>query len=349
MSNLPYPFTTALKIMKPSKIDPKKKSHRDRIKSIMRDPNFIWEEKLDGINLMSIGGRMFSNVNAKGTAFPAEKTAQMAHVANALQEAFPLLILDGEAFVYGKKCNEIVSMINSDPDVSIKKQKERGFVDYWVYDILRDIDGTWLTSLPQRKRRERMEQIFMENFDDEDEFKHLILNPSYEVAGCDVQAKLDEILDSGREGIVLKDKRCAYFPGQRPQWNQVKLKASMEDDVIITGFAPATRLYTGKNISTWNFWEGDDPVTENYAKGLIGSIEISKYNGTVLIPFGTVTGLTDLLRSNMTEFPEAYIGRVIKIKAMEPALSGVGYRHANFVDFHDDKNAIECQVTDIPG
>jgi ATP-dependent DNA ligase len=341
---LVYPFTTVLDIMKPSKIDKRNPAQVKQLKDCMHSPDYMWEEKLDGISILAIGGRLFSNKVSKKTGWPGEKTLHMPQVSQPLMKVSPYLVLDGEAYVPGYKSNDVTSITNSDIPVALSKQAERGNLQYHVYDILRDTDGTWINNWPFEKRRKKLEELFATLITG-NEFSHIVLNPIHETAE-DPEAALDEILSRGLEGIVLKHKQGTYQPGRRPMWVQVKMKASMEDDVVITGFEPATRKYTGKNLATWPYWENDEPVTSNYALGLIGSIRVGKYNTEgKLVDIGKVTGINETLRKDFTEHPDKYIGEVIKIKAMETTEDGK-YRHANFLEFHPDKNPTECKLVE---
>jgi ATP-dependent DNA ligase len=290
---------------------------------------------------MSIGGRLFTNKISEKTGWPSEKTLHMPQISIPLQKISNLLILDGEAYRPGWKSNQVTSITNSDITLALAKQAERGNLQYHVYDMLRDVDGTWMVTWPFEKRRARMEELFQQHGTD---FVDIILNDVHEVVEEDPYEAFDDIIAKGLEGIVLKKKSGQYVPGSRPMWNQIKLKAAFEDDVVITGFYPATRKYTGKNLETWPYWEDGEPVTSNYAKGLIGSILIGKYdsNGT-LVDVGRVTGISDTLRSDFTTNPKDYIGRVIVIKGMEKTEEGK-YRHANFLRFHPDKNPNECKL-----
>lgn len=357
----PYPFTTVLDIMKPCKADKNKKSHVVKLEEAMTSDLYAFEEKIDGIGGVCIGGRMFSIKVSKVTGAPSEKTDHMPHLTSPLQEVMGDMIFHGEIYYPGKKSNHITSITGCDPAEGFARQVggflhteddcallpeyamnrraetiQPGYLRYIVYDILRDIDGTWLVTMPYRKRRQLLEQRI-------GELAHVEHLDLVEVHYDNFQERLDDILMHGREGAVLKHLDKQYFPGKRPMWNQIKLKQEMTDDVIITGFAPPTRDYTGKNKDTWKYWEGVDPVTENYYRGLIGSITIGKYDGEKLVDLGTVTGLTDTLRRDMTDNQEKYIGTVIKIQAMEKSEYGV-YRHANFVGWHPDKNAHECRL-----
>jgi ATP-dependent DNA ligase len=333
-----YPFTSVLALMKPAKINKENKAQVKKLEQCMHSDAYCWEEKLDGINGMAIGGRVFSNVINKETGWPTEKTNAIPHITRFLKQ-WPKLVLNGEVYEVGKKCNYITSIINSGVEEALRKQKERGWLHYHMYDILRDIDGTWVVNLPYEERRALLVKRYNELLSSNE---YLVLNPSHDCVLEDPQEALDRILAAGYEGIVLKRKDGLYSPGKRPMWTQMKLKASMDDDVVIMAFNPATKKYTGKNLESWQYWEGEIPVTENYYKGLIGSIKIGKYDKEGhLVEVGNVTGLTDALRLEMTERPEDFLGRVIIIKAMEKTSDGL-YRHANYMGMHPDKNSFEC-------
>lgn len=338
-----YPLDTILQVMKPCKLKPDNVKHQAKLKQCLVSKDYCWEEKLDGINGMYIGGRSFTNVISKVTGLPTEKTEHTPIISEALSK-WPLLILNGEYYIPGKKCNFVASMINNGtPEVSIAKQQKNGWVPYHIYDLLRDVDGTWMLDCPYEERRARLEQIYKELLEPACDL--LVLNDSYDCATTKAEENFNAIIARGYEGIVLKRKDGLYQPGKRPMWNQIKMKASEDDDVVIMGFQPATRKYTGKNLESWPYWEGDIPVTAHWAKGLIGTIDIGKYSNGTLVKVGTVTGITEVIRERMTRVPEEFIGKVMVIKAMEVTENGA-YRHANYLRMHADKRPEECIIED---
>lgn len=341
---LVYPFTSVLDIMKPSKIDSRKKSHQQKLTEIVKSPEYLWEEKLDGISIMSIGGRLYGNGTSIKNGWPIEKTDRMPYVVADLLKAGTKAVFDGEGYVVGKKSNDIASLLNCNVEDSLSKQTSKGWVEYHVYDMLRDVDGTWMINQPFEARRKRLEEVFQDFFKNS---SSVILNEIHTTEE-DVLTAFEAIVAKGLEGSVLKSKKGLYVPGKRPQWNQVKLKASLEDDVVIMDFNEATKKYSGKDFNNWPYWEEGEPVSEHYFKKLIGSIKVGKYSQGELIEVGNVTGIDDALRVQMTNFPGNFIGRVITIKAMEKT-SDSKYRHANFKHFHADKRAEECVIEDIEG
>jgi len=336
-----YPLHQTLEVMKPSKIDLNKQSHLTKWNEIMKDnSDYIAEEKIDGNHYLSIQGRFFST-HIGDTGIPIEKTAQLIHLNEALNNIPNLgyTILDGEIFYPGWKSNNVTSITGSSPEEAIaKQQRDNKWLYYAVFDILRLPDGRWLLNQPWYVRRKILE-----------DFQHalstacprIIVNP---FVVNNKQQFLDKILEQGREGIVLKNIKGIYICGKKPQWNWIKYKTEIEDDVIIIGFDPPTREYTGKNLENWPYWENGEPVSKYYAQNLIGAIVMGKYNKKgELIRVGTCSGMTEDERRMFTQNPQVFIGKVAHICAMEITQSGA-YRHPSFVRIHPDKNPYECII-----
>jgi len=321
--------------MKPSKINKDNATHVAKFDAAMADGSPYWlEEKIDGCHYLNIRGRFFSTHISEETGSPVEKTEHFPHIIKAL-EAFKgsQLILDGEINYPGMKSNDVTKITGCGVEEALRRQAGKP-IHYRIFDILRAPDGTWLINEPLWKRKEILMSL-AEFIETEDFIK---INPWWLV---DKQQMLDLWLAQGKEGGVLKHKDGKYVCGQRPMWNQLKCKQELDDDVIIIGFEPPERITDSKNLDTWQYWENGDPVTKNYHRGWIGSIQIGKYRKGELVPVGKVTGIDESLRAQFSTTPELFLNRVIKIKAMEMTKDGA-YRHANFVEFHPDKNAKEC-------
>jgi len=338
-SNIVYPFKQVFEVMKPNKIKEDNPNQRKKLEECMNSSEYAIEEKIDGHHYTCIGSRFFSTHISEKTGFPVEKTDNFPHISEIIHYGgFGQLILDGEINYPGKKAQDISSVSNSAPDKAISIQEKQGWINYTVYDILRAPNGEWLINKPWRERREYLEAIGTKL---NTMSKHLIVNP---VTYNNKQEFVDRIMEEGGEGGVLKFLNGLYIPGKRPMWNQMKIKQEMEDDVVITGYLDPKRIYDGKNVETWKFWEGEVPVTSHWYHKLIGSIRIGKYRNGELVELGSVTGMTEAERREFTTNGDKYIGTVIKIRGMEKTNDGA-YRHFNFVEIHGDKNARECILT----
>lgn len=338
MSESAYPFNTPLEIMKPAKIKRDNEGHKQKLLACMLSPEYAVEEKLDGHHYTAIGTRFFSPHISEATGAPIEKTANFPHLSEGLDFLnVGGLILDGEIYYPGKKSQHVSCVSNSDPCNALATQERQGFIYYGVYDVLRTIEGKWLFETPFRQRREYLEGIGRKLTE---ACPHFVVNP---IAYGNKVGFIDEILSRGGEGAVLKHLEGLWLPGKRPMWNQMKVKQELEDDVVVMGYLPATRLYTGKNCDSWPFWENNEPVTSHWYHKLVGSLIIGKYRDTELVNVGSVTGMTEAERKEFTDNGDLYIGKVIKIRGMEKTPDG-NYRHFNFVEIHGDKNPLECQL-----
>ena len=153
--------------------------------------------------------------------------------------------------------------------------------------------------------------------------------------------KMGEIFAAGGEGCVCYKKDSIYIPGKRGPhaWDTLKVKQeiSSEIDAFITGIVPGERIYTGKDIATWQLWEnqrtgekitgsyfGDYqtggayiPVTKNYFYGWPGAIQVSVYdNNHNEVPLCKVSGLTEDFKTSLRDDPERWIGCPVSISGM---------------------------------
>lgn len=173
--------------------------------------------------------------------------------------------------------------------------------------------------------------------------------------------KLQEILNSGGEGIVLTERTAPYEPGKRPSKTTLKIKQELLDtiDCFFTGKTTApTRLYSGKEIMEWTYWENtrtgekiegklyDDyfdgaplePVTKPYFYGWAGSLEIGVKKGNEIVSIGYLSGLTDEIKANS----QAYAFQPIEVSAMSFDMESLRLRHGKFLSFREDLTLSDC-------
>ena len=361
-----YPLDFFLAPMKPSK-PPKTMSGTKRLDEMFNSGHVVAEEKVDGCRYFSIGGRIFSPRISDVDGIPVEKTEQVRHISEVLKLFGGKLILDGEICYPGKKSQDVIMITGSAPDVAYAKQKDIGWLHYAVFDVLRDVNGQWLTERPWYERRAYLEELKETKLltDITSKYAHFVhLVP---VVVDDKRAYLEELLGKGKEGVVLKNVKASYQIGKRPAWQWVKCKVENEDDVVIMGFEPPERIYTGKHPESWPYWAKGEtiieghcpgpewvPVTKYYARGWVGSIIFGKYssNGSNssnssdgnLVRLGTCAGMDEVTRAKFSRCPERYIGKVMKVKLME-LTRDFAYRHCRFDGLHSDKNPSECVLT----
>ena len=190
-------------------------------------------------------------------------------------------------------------------------------------------------------------------------------------SGKELWEKLQAYLYSGKEGIVITHKDCPVYFKRTPARKTLKIKKEITENVdcFFTGrVAAPTRLYTGKEIQTWKYWqnirtgqmmEGQlykdyqngapiEPVTKSFFYGWAGSLEIGMLNKeNKIIPIGFLSGLSEEIRSNF----QNYKGKVIEVTCMEIMKnqdgSQGGLRHAKLIRFRPDKAIEECKYEEL--
>lgn len=153
--------------------------------------------------------------------------------------------------------------------------------------------------------------------------------------------KMAEIFVAGGEGAVCYRKDSLYVPGKRGPhaWDTVKVKQeiSSEIDAFITGIVPGEKMYTGKDLGTWQLWENQRtrekvvgsyfgeyqhggtyiPVTKNYFNNWPAAIQVSVLDrkGNE-IPLCKVSGITEEFKTSLRDDPNRWIGCPVTIGGM---------------------------------
>lgn len=329
-------FVSRLGVMKPATINENNKNHIKKIEDILKSSDYAAEEKIDGCHYLVIGFRFFSTEGV-------EKTHNYPHLRDffkSLQMAN--IILDGEINYPGKTSQFCTRVTGAGSDVAVSFQNDYAPIHYTMWDMLRTPRGTWLLNEPYWKRRKLLEE-FYDRFIKGTSLQQYVHLTDYRVK--DKKEYFDELIMSGREGIVLKRLDSAYIMGKKPMWQWMKLKQEDEADLFITGFDEPTVKYSGNNIENWQYWREVNgvliPVTKYYYLGWIGAIELSAYVNNEVRTICTCSGIDESLREELSKNRNNYIGRVVKISFMEKTEAGIP-RHPRFKQFHESKLPREC-------
>lgn len=329
-------FTKRIQVMKPAHINEDNGNHLRRMDQILLASDYAAEEKIDGCHYLCYGGRFMSTDNV-------EKTDNYPHLWEFFAKLYlPNLILDGEINYPGKTSQFCTRVTGSSPDVAKAFQNEYGPIHYTMWDILRTPKGTWLINTPYSERRAILEQ-FYNKFVKGSSMEQYIHLTDMQIK--DKKAFFEDIIASGREGIVLKKLDSLYVMGKKPMWQWMKLKQKDTADLIITGFKDPTVEYNGKNIESWAYWKevrGElRPVTKDYYNDWIGALELGAYVNGQLTFVCTCSGLDEGLKATISKNRNLFIGKVVKISYMEKTEAGYP-RHPRFEMFHESKTATEC-------
>ena len=332
-------FVGKISVMKPATVDDDNEKHMVKLQQLLMSPEYAAEEKIDGCHYLTFGCRFFSTEGV-------EKTDNYPHLRDFfLHMQFPNIILDGEVNYPGKTSQFCTRVTGSGSDVAIANQNKYGPIHYTLWDILRTPKGTWLLDQPYKKRREILEHFYNSYIKGSSLAQYIHLVDRRESGKKEFY---EEIIASGREGVVLKRLDSFYIMGKKPMWQWVKLKQKDTADLFISGFEDPKIEYTGKNFQDWPYWRDVKgeliPVTKYYYNNWIGALELSAIVDGTPTKICTCSGINEDLRAEISKNPSDYLNRVVKISYMEATEAGYP-RHPRFEGFHESKLAHECDWT----
>lgn len=342
---------------------------------------YFAQEKIDGAWYQftkGINGEkyLFGRTISRVTGVMTEKGANVPHILSALDCLPNGTALIGEIYYPGGTAKDTVTITGCLPAEAIKRQEgSKGKIHYYVHDII-FYDGINLMGTGAWDRYRILKAIW-EKWELQ-KYDYLRLATSIEQG---IEDEVSRILNSGGEGMVLKKRDAIYYPGKRPAWTAIKFKQMDDIDLVCTRTIPATRIYTGKEIETWPYWEktetikeqypfgdplitqrhiittaqnhcgeeGWEPVTKPYALHWHTAIGIGAFddNGN-LIELGTVSsGLTDEDKQAMGVNPDDFVGKVVSLHCMSIDKKERTLRHPVFKFWRDDKNAIDCKISEV--
>lgn len=338
MTDVIAQFAPSVGIMKPASIKPGDEKAERKLDSLIDSDEYVAEEKIDGAHYKMIGNRFFSIDNV-------EKTDNFPHLRDFFARlGMPNLILDGEIHYPGKTSQYATHVTGAIPSSAKLFQENNGYIHYTLFDLLRTPKAKWTINNTYAERRKLL-VYFYETFikgTDMEQYIHVV--PMRET---NKREYIEQLLAEGKEGAVLKKKDSLYIMGKKPMWQWMKIKQQDDADLVIMGFEPPKKEYTGKNLSTWPYWEEDPvtgemlPVTKFYHMGWIGAVVLGAYVNGVLTQICTASGLSESVRADMTDNPDKYIGKVARISFMEKTADGYP-RHPVFKNMHEGKLASEC-------
>ncbi|MGE6227575.1 hypothetical protein [Paenibacillus chitinolyticus] len=344
---------------------PKNKTHmKDEIASsleyfgqIKKDGYWYQFEKDEDGNCF-----LFSRVPSVETGHLSEKSANVPHIIEFLDSKLPKgTVVVGEIYYPGKTSKDVTKIMNCLPDKAIERQHgEHGLIHYYIHDIVM-YQGQNVMGRDNWSRYCLLEWLVAE--------KNLIEPDFMEFASAivdNLNYEIDNALESGEEGMILKKKTGQYHPDKKPAWNWIKFKIEDDHDVICMGYEPPKVEYKGDEIGTWKYWADCEyetlhsfnglseangyaertnsvitPVSKPFFKGWVGALRIGVMRDGELVGIGTVSsGLTDEICEDIKKNPDIYIGHPIAVKCM--MVGDDALRHPVFIRWRDDMPAADC-------
>ena len=346
------------------------KGSDSQLKAADQSGEYFAQIKKDGSLYMFIKGvngenYLFGRTVSKKTGLLTEKSANIPHIIEAFHDIPNGTVLLGEIYYPGKTSKDVTSIMGCLPQKAYNRQFKEGYgpIQYYLYDCL-VYNNISLLNQDNWTRYQVLQAIWRKNI-----YQNSVIPFPIELAKVYEENLYEEVgkaLAAGEEGMVFKKKTGLYEPGKRPT---TMLKAKQVDyiDAVIIGFKDPTPQYTGKEITTWEYWVGTDdhearlpigchygnlcaiPVTKHYYYGWKNAIEIGAYDEKGNIhSIGTIaSGLTDSIRQGMAEHPEKYLHKVVEIQCMMKDNKEKTLRHGFFLRIRDDKDETECKISDI--
>lgn len=309
---------------------PARAVHNDKAIEKIADENAYAEEKLDGerlvIHFMNNGekiNRATTRRQSVKTGLLNEKTNNVPHLRSMWLEELAGTVIDGEVMpsTWGKEqgtLGALQSIMNSTYENAIEKQRQYGFVQYKMFDVIK-FKGEWIGHLPLAARlgyRTAVLEMINKAFPGQP-----FIDVPRSVHGKELfKLTFDEIVANGGEGLVVKDLSKGY--GDTNAW--LKMKKEETFDVFITGYEMSK---TG----------------EKYA-GLIGTLFVSVFDDKGnQVEVGKVIPGNDEERKRFTEDFESICGKVLEIKAQEATRNG-RFRHGRILRWREDKDPKQCML-----
>lgn len=379
--------------------------NEEQLQEMLTSTDYLAEEKYDGVRAdLHFGDkiRCFSRRISKKTGWYAENTDNVPHIRDLnYPEELKGTVLDGEFRVLSGDFKDISSLMNCNFDEAILRQKENGLkATFIAFDILY-YKGISVMKMPLHRRKDLLADvirrlpsecdIIQSSFTDDKMHIYITkdviqgLSASYPTLLKELselkpkpnetpfwmlaskQAWYEYILVKGGEGLMLKHKEGKYHMKRCREYT--KYKKFLTRDVVISGFIEPTRVYEGKAPETWEYWEGDTPVTKYYAKGWIGTVKYSvlitqeeleelkkknpkeKYDcyyfeGNLYLEIGDCGGMDEQMREYMSNNKPYLIGKVIEVGCNEVIKKTGKLRHPRFLRIRDDKVNTMCTFKD---
>lgn len=348
-----------------------KEKKESEIRTRIAGDDYIASLKKDGHYNKTVisNGRiaMQSRTISKVTGEFSDKSLHLPYLVSTLKTIPQETILIGELYQHGKTSSDMTSILQCLPEKSIQRQEgEYGRVYYYIHDCW-VFNGENLMDKPYSIRIQYVQKIY-DNY--------LKSNKYFEIANyAKTPKEITDLLSFAREnneeGIVLVKKDATVSPGKRVAWKTIKVKKELEKEVdcFLTGnYKTPTRLYTGKELENWIYWEDlknnklisgkmfedyvngktIEPVTKPYYFGWAGSLELGILQNGEVQEFGYISGINDEIKQEIVENPDKYKMRPCKVTAME-FTEDKKLRHPRFVEFRDDLNIEDCTWEKIFG
>ena len=279
-------------------------------------------------------------------------------------------VLLGEAYFPNRPGSKNVTTILGCLTPKALERQKNDPLHYYIFDVWA-FNGKSLLDIPAEERVKYLNQVYQIS-------RATNSAPYIEIANYERGQNLWELLEWAREhdeeGIVITKASSHAEPGKRTARKTLKIKKELDTpiDAFLTGkYKTANRIYEGKNIEEWQYWEdnlthkkmygkyyenyakGADivPVKANYYNNIPGSLEIGLYKASTdeIIPIGWISGVSDEVKELIGQGDATYVRKPCLVSAMELDNKSGSLRHGKILEFRSDISWQDCTWEKVYG
>lgn len=330
--------------------------------------DYLGARKMDGAYyrfIKDMDGNM--RLQGRSKSVSGEYLDKLDHVPHLLPyfESLPngTCLLGEIYFPNNEGSSNVTTIMGCLAPKAIERQTKGPKLHYYIFDVWA-WDGISCMTDCLESRIELINNMYNDYCDDgNNERPNAIAQIDFATyyEGKELWEQLQKILAAGGEGIVMTKKGTVPSPGKRTARKTLKVKKELSEniDCFFTGRGTApTRLYTGKEIETWKYWQNMrtgqkiegllyedyksgvalEPLTKPAFYGWAGSLEIGVLKDGQVYPIGFLSGLADEIKSN----PGAQRMKCIEVTAMEILPDTGALRHGKLKRFRPDLSPEDC-------
>lgn len=344
-----------------------KKDPKEETRNMIFSGDYAGARKMDGAYyrfIKDMDGNM--RLQGRSKSVSGEYLDKLDHVPHLLPyfESLPngTCLLGEIYFPKNEGSSNVTTIMGCLTPKAIERQQKGEKLHYYIFDVWA-LGGHSFMNLKFENRICELNDLYNEwadNANHECPAGLCEIDFATYYKGEELWEQLQKILAAGGEGIVMTKLGTIPSPGKRTARKTLKVKKELSEniDCFFTGRGTApTRLYSGKEIETWRYWQnmrtGDkiegemfqdyqagvaiEPITKPYFHGWAGSLEIGVLKNGEVYPIGFLSGLADEIKA------DAWAQRMkcIEVTAMEILPTG-GIRHAKLERFRPDLAPTDC-------
>ena len=341
---------------------------KEETRNMIFSGNYLGARKMDGAYyrfIKDMDGNM--RLQGRSKSVSGEYLDKLDHVPHLLPyfESLPngTCLLGEIYFPQNEGSSNVTTIMGCLAPKAIERQQKGEKLHYYIFDVWA-YGGTSYMNKTIENRIYELNEIYNNWADDgNNERPNAIAQIDFATyyEGEELWEQLQKILAAGGEGIVMTKKGTIPSPGKRTARKTLKVKKELSEniDCFFTGRGtPPTRLYSGKEIESWKYWQnmrtGDkieglmyedykngvalEPITKPYFYGWSGSLEIGVLKDGEVYPIGFLSGLADEIKA------DAWAQRMkcIEVTAMEILPDTGALRHGKLERFRPDLAPTDC-------